>query len=362
MPGVTSVGASNSLPIEATGINGASFAIESRPRAEKELPPVTMYQVVTAGFFETLGMPIVEGRAPTRADAVDGRSVVWVNKSFARQFLDNRVIGERIQLEGNWLEIVGVVGDVRTFGLREDVRPVAYLPLSAPVRSIALDVMHVVIRTTAVPASLASGLRPAVDRVDPSAPLIRIRTMEDIVESSLARMAFTMTLLVIAAVIALVLGLVGLLRRDQLCRQPADAGDRRTAGFGGAARSCAHNGASTRLERGACGCAPGTGRRLGSDEHHGIAVVRGVSPRPRHLRRGRAGAHGSKRGGNVSACPQSRRHRPAPGPARRGLRRERPRLGPVSRPNRERNSGTHFEPQAVNLLQTSSDEVPTGER
>jgi len=210
LPGVTAVGASNSLPIEAAGMNGSSFAIESKPRADRDVPPVTMYTVVSAGYFETVGIPIVAGRAPSPDDGVPGRANVWVNQSFARRFLDNRAIGERIQLDNNWLEIVGVVGDVKTFGLGEDVRPMAYLPVGTPVRAISLDVMQVVVRTTIPPSSLVSALRAAVDRIDPSVPLMRIRTMDEIISGSLARTAFTMTLLIIAAVVALVLGLVGL--------------------------------------------------------------------------------------------------------------------------------------------------------
>ena len=210
LPGVTAVGASNSLPIEATGMNGSSFAIESKPRADNDVPPVTMYAVVSAGYFETIGMPIVAGRAPSPDDGVPGRATVWVNQSFARRFLDDRAIGERIRLDDNWLEIVGVVGDVKTFGLAEDVRPMAYLPVGTPVRAVALDVMQVVLRTTLPPSSLVSGLRAAVDRIDPSVPLMRIRTMDEIISASLVRMAFTMTLLIIAAVVALMLGLVGL--------------------------------------------------------------------------------------------------------------------------------------------------------
>jgi predicted permease len=198
------------LPIEATGMNGSSFAIESRPRAENDLPPVTMYAVVSAGFFETVGIPIVAGRAPTADDGVPGRTSMWVNQSFARRFLDNRAIGERIRLEETWLEIVGVVGDVRTFGLREDVRPMAYLSVGTPIRAVALDVMQVVVRSAVPPSTLASALRAAVDRIDPSIPLMRVRTMDEIISASLARIAFTMTLLIIAAVVALLLGLVGL--------------------------------------------------------------------------------------------------------------------------------------------------------
>jgi putative ABC transport system permease protein len=209
LPGVTSVGVSNSLPIEAT-MNGSSFAIESRPRAEDAIPPVTMYQVVTDGYFETLGLAIRAGRAPTNADAMPGRSVAWVNETFARRYLDNRAVGERIRLEKYWLDIVGVVSDARTFGLREEIQPVAYLPLGTPVTTVGLDVLHLVIGTAATAASVAPGLRPALDRVDASVPLIRIRTMEDIVSSSLAETAFTMVLLVIAASVALILGVVGL--------------------------------------------------------------------------------------------------------------------------------------------------------
>ena len=210
MPGVTSVGAANSLPIEAAGMNGSSFTIESRPQGPNDVPPVTMFQVVTPGYFETLGVTVREGRAPDWRDMSPGRAVVWVSESFARQFLDNRAVGERIQIDEQWLEIVGVVSDVRTFGLREDIRPLAYLPLGTPVRAVTREVMLLVIRTGGDPASLASDLRSTLDRVDASVPLTRIRTMEDVVARSLAQTSFTMVMLVIAAGVALVLGVVGL--------------------------------------------------------------------------------------------------------------------------------------------------------
>jgi len=78
----------------------------------------------------------------------------------------------------------------------------AYLPVGTPVRSVALDLMQVVLRTAVPPSSLVSALRAAVDRIDPSVPLMRIRTMDEIISASLARIAFTMTLLIIAAVVA----------------------------------------------------------------------------------------------------------------------------------------------------------------
>jgi putative ABC transport system permease protein len=208
LPGVASVGAASSLPIAPSAMNGSSFEIRSRPTADNEIPLFSMYISVTAGFFETLGVPLLRGRAPARSDADQGPAVAWVNATFARQFLNDRAIGESIKIQDTWFEIVGVVGDVRMFGLREDIRPMAYLPLNAP--PVALDVMHAVIRTDGAPASLATALREAVDRVDASVPLTTARTMSDIIDESLAQASFTIALLAIAAIVALVLGIVGL--------------------------------------------------------------------------------------------------------------------------------------------------------
>jgi hypothetical protein len=82
------------------------------------------------------------------------------------------------QIQERWLEIVGIVGDVKIFGLREDARPMVYLPPSNA--SVGLEVMNTVVRTSGVSASLASALRWAVDSVDASVPLTTTRTMEDI--------------------------------------------------------------------------------------------------------------------------------------------------------------------------------------
>jgi predicted permease len=208
VPGVTAVGAATTLPVAATGLTGSNFAIRSRPAAGADVALFSMYTAVTEGYFETLGVPIVEGRAPDWADTEHGRSVAWVNRAFARQFLDNRAIGEWIQIQETWLEIVGVVGDLKTSGLREEARPMAYLPLGN--RAVGLDVMHAVIRSSGDPAALARSLRAAVDRVNPSIPLTSTRTMEDLVSASLAQTMFAMSLLGLASCIALLLGVVGL--------------------------------------------------------------------------------------------------------------------------------------------------------
>jgi putative ABC transport system permease protein len=208
VPGVVAVGAANSLPIVAGGLNGSSFAIRSRPNPRTDVPLFTMFNAVTHGYFETLEVPLLEGRAPARADAEQDRPVAWVSKTFASRFLEDRAVGEWINIDERWLEVVGIVGDLKTFGLREEVKPMMYVPLSNT--SVGLEVVHTVVRTSGGTASLASDLRSAVDGVDASVPLTTTRTMEDIVATSMAQTAFAMTLLAIAAGIALVLGVVGL--------------------------------------------------------------------------------------------------------------------------------------------------------
>ncbi|PYR92048.1 MAG: hypothetical protein DMF84_14820 [Acidobacteria bacterium] len=208
VPGVTAIGAASSLPIAATSLNGTSFEIRSRPRPENQVPPFTMYNAVTAGYFETLGVPLLAGRAPDRADADNTRPVAWVNHAFEHQFLGGRAIGESIQLQNTWLEIVGVVGDMRTMGLREPVRPMVYVPPSNA--AAGMDVLYAVIRTGSLAASLAPALRAAVDGVNASVPLTTVQTMPEIVAASVVQASFTLTLLAIAAGIALALGVVGL--------------------------------------------------------------------------------------------------------------------------------------------------------
>ncbi|HEU4688365.1 MAG TPA: ABC transporter permease, partial [Vicinamibacterales bacterium] len=208
LPGVVAHGAANSLPVSVRSMRGGSFEIESRPRPDTEIPFVTMYMAVTPGFFETLGVPLLAGRAPEWVDAERDTHPIWVNETFARTYLDNKAVGERIELEDTRMEIVGVVGDIRSFGLQEDVRPFAYVALGNP--AVSLDLMQVVVRTSTTPGSITSALRAAVDRVDASVPVTTVQTMTDVVASSLAQTWFTMILLACAAGGALVLGMIGL--------------------------------------------------------------------------------------------------------------------------------------------------------
>ena len=214
LPGVRSAAATNSLPLSPSGINGGSFSIESRPRDDDEIPPVTMYAAVSAGFFETLGVPLRSGRLLGPGDDTPGANAVWVNEQFVRLNLpDGDPLRERIQLGGDeapWREIAGVVGDVRTFGLAEEVSSMVYVPMSLTQSSIGIDLMQLVVHTSVPPSSVLPAVRATVGRIEGRVPLTTARTMEQVLAESIADASFIMAVLGIAAVVALLLGAIGL--------------------------------------------------------------------------------------------------------------------------------------------------------
>lgn len=211
LPGVDAAGMGSALPVAPDGMNGSSFYIESKPRGEDELPPVGMYLSVMEGYFEALGMPLLEGRAPVPSDYRAAPPVLWVNETFRQRFLSDRALGERLRFGGDstWMEVVGIVGDVRTTGLREEVRPTAYMPMIGAAAN-QIDAMFLVAHSARNPAALVPGIRSAIAEIDGTVPLTSVRTMDEVVAESLAESSFTLTLLAIAAIVALLLGVVGL--------------------------------------------------------------------------------------------------------------------------------------------------------
>lgn len=220
LPGVARVGITNNLPLSSGNGNGGSFYIESKPRDEETLPPVSMYRAVGGEYFTSLGIPIVAGRDVERADWEEARPVVWVNEDFARSFLDGDALGERIgwgndgSSEGPWVEIVGVVGNVREFGLAdEDLRPSAYLPLrtdGANDIEVQSAVLTIKMMDGQDPAAVIPGARNIVRTLDPQAPITATRTMEDVVDEAMEGTSITMTILAVATAMALFLGAIGL--------------------------------------------------------------------------------------------------------------------------------------------------------
>jgi predicted permease len=171
-----------------------------------------MYASVAEHYFETIGAPLLKGRAIERADHELKRSVAVVSERFERDFLDGNAIGKEIFFgnDSTWMEIVGVVGDVRTFGLREEIQPMAYLPMTTKLSSTEIGLMYLVVRTTGDPSALIPAVRAAVNRIEPNTPLLAARTMNEVLNASMAETSFTTVILIVAALVALLLGAIGL--------------------------------------------------------------------------------------------------------------------------------------------------------
>jgi predicted permease len=214
LPGVSSAGATNVLPLAQSSVNGGSFEIRSRPRPDNAIPPFAMYAIATDGLHATMRTPVLSGRAFTADDERHGNAVL-VDEAFARAYLGDRVLGEMISFgDGRpdtlWHEVIGVVGNVRTFRLREEPRPMAYLPLTTALTRAPPSVMHIVARTQGDPLALVPQLRAVVKRVHGDTPLMTARTLREISDAALAETSFIVMVLSVAAVVALVLGAVGL--------------------------------------------------------------------------------------------------------------------------------------------------------
>jgi putative ABC transport system permease protein len=166
---------------------------------------------VTPNFFRTMGIPQIRGRDFTAADAVDSPRVAIVSETLVNRHLGGRdPLGTRLHVSigppggGDW-EIVGVVGDVKFGSLDGETRAAVFLPHT----QLAIGLMTFVVRTDQDPASLANSVAAAVHAVDPQLPVADVRTMEEVVDLTLARPRTVSVLLTTFALIALVLAGVG---------------------------------------------------------------------------------------------------------------------------------------------------------
>jgi putative ABC transport system permease protein len=210
IPGVQSAAGISFLPLAGPGM-ATSFYRLDRPVPPDGQKPTTEVRPVTPNFFRTMGIPHLAGRDFTEADTADAPEVAIVSEGLVRRmFPGENPLGRRLFVsigreEGMQVEIVGVVGDVKFASLDAETRPAVYQP--QPQLSIGL--MTFVARTPLDPLSLTNSVAAAVRSIDPELPLADVRTMRDVVDSTLAPARTTSTLLTAFALIALVLAGVG---------------------------------------------------------------------------------------------------------------------------------------------------------
>lgn len=208
LPGVQSASAIHALPLSGNN-NSILAVIEGRPLPRGESTSAD-YRAISPDYFRTMGIPMLDGRAFTDKDAAGSPAVVIVSETMAKKFFPNEdPIGKRLTI-GDGIaaprEVVGVVGDVRHFGLDRESTAEMYVPLlQRPWMNITLA-----LRCTTDPAGLSAAIRNQVRQVDKDQTVSNIRTMEQVLSNSVSQRRFNMLLLSIFATVAITLSVVGI--------------------------------------------------------------------------------------------------------------------------------------------------------
>jgi len=217
LPGVRSAGAASFLPVSGGG-GLLHFNIQGRPPKTPHDYITAGYRTISPGYMETLGIPLLQGRYITAADAEKSPAVVVINGTMARTYFPGEnPLGKHLQVGATpeketdvpMMEIVGVVGDVLQ-GLDGGPKAEMYLPYRQADAVLPVLQLSIVLRTAADPHQQATALRSALAEIDPNEPLVKVRTMEENMSATVTQPRFRTWLIGIFAGLALLLAAVGL--------------------------------------------------------------------------------------------------------------------------------------------------------
>jgi predicted permease len=220
LPGVTAVSFATALPMESEFENNLAVTAEGEA-VTQGIPPMRRSKNVAPGFFATLGIPLIAGRDFTWTDVVDRRLVVILSATMARELWGEpaAAIGKRVRIGrvGPWNEVIGVAGDVHDSGV--DHAPPAIVYWRAGIQGaltatgpafIPRDVTFAIRSPRTGTDAFITQIAQAIWATNPNLPLARVQTMGETYERSMSRASFALVMLVIAAVMALTLGMVGI--------------------------------------------------------------------------------------------------------------------------------------------------------
>lgn len=211
LPGVRAAGLTQRAPFSSRNFQD-EFIVEGQEPRPGEPIPVANLRVVSTGYLEAIGTPILAGRPFAELDDAAAPPVAIVDDKLARQYWPAQsALGRRLRLGGDpgrnpWMTVVGVVASVKHSGLDETADLCLYRPLAQRPWWDA----YLVVRTAGAPAALGGTLRREVARLDPGLPLFEVRTLEEAVAASLAARRLTDLLLAAFALVALLLAAVGI--------------------------------------------------------------------------------------------------------------------------------------------------------
>jgi putative ABC transport system permease protein len=208
-PGVVSAAVTNAVPLAGAAPGTTRFDIDGRVTDDPDRRPTTDVRVASDRYFDTIGIPKVSGRTFESTDTAETLPVVVINRSMARYWDGVDPVGTRISLNRGetWLTVVGIVADVRQFGLAQQTVAQVYVPLTQSSFNFAGQVL---VRTASEPARFAQALRAAVYGVDPNQPVENVQTLTNLRSEALAAPRLTATLLSVFAGLALLVTLAGI--------------------------------------------------------------------------------------------------------------------------------------------------------
>jgi putative ABC transport system permease protein len=218
IPGVTAVGLTNSVTMDGNNDNDPIFAAD-KSYADGQIPPLRRYKFISPGYFKAMGNPILAGRDLTWTDIYQTRPVVLVSEALARELwrAPAAALGKQIREspKGPWREIVGVAGNERDDGADQKATTGVYWPMmlrdfwTQPLTTQRGQAFA--IRSTRTgSATFLNEVRQAVWSVNADLPIAGVLTMQEVYDQSMARTAFTLVMLSLAAGMALLLGIVGI--------------------------------------------------------------------------------------------------------------------------------------------------------
>jgi predicted permease len=226
IPGVRSVGFASVMPMEGLTPNWDAMSVEGKTYAADEMPPFRLFKSVSPGFFQTAGTKLIAGRDFTWVDLDGRRPMVVISENLAREIWGSpsAALGKRIRQGtstvgiSQWQEVIGVVQDVHENGVHAPAPTTVYWPSTRETLTPAGQMQVNVTRGVAVAIrseragteAFLNEVRQVVWSVNASLPLASVQTMQEISDRSMARTSFTLVMLGIASVMALVLGVVGI--------------------------------------------------------------------------------------------------------------------------------------------------------
>lgn len=207
IPGVTSAAATYVTPLRGFD-PGMSFNIEGQPEVPRANAPNTRFRMISAGYFETMRIPIRSGREFNQFDNAQSPRSIVVNEALARQFWPGKnPIGAKLKFFGGKspYEIVGVAADVKHQGLAEPVKGEVFFHY----RQYTDRSMTLLLRTASKPEHLAPAVRQAIWSIDSALPVSNVQTMDDVLSDAVAQPRFYTGLMGVFAGLAVLLASVG---------------------------------------------------------------------------------------------------------------------------------------------------------